>query len=69
MIESPVLQNFVIKRIHKNMLIFLRGRFGEIPPETEEALRAIIDDAKLDELTNLAARCPDLESFKAGISA
>jgi hypothetical protein len=69
MIESPVLQNFLAKRLHKNILTYLRGRFGDIPPETEAALRAVIDETKLDELTNLAARCPDLESFQAGLSA
>ncbi len=38
MIESPVLIQFVAERLHRNLLIFLKGRFGPLPADIEEAL-------------------------------
>ena len=67
MIESPVLQNFLAKRVCRNILDILQIRFGSVPTETRDALERIIDDETLRELNALAVRCSDLEAFRAGL--
>ncbi|MBW3539035.1 MAG: DUF4351 domain-containing protein [Planctomycetes bacterium] len=42
----------------------LKKRFPDMPEATAEAVRSIHDDARLDELFDVAADCPDLESFQ-----
>jgi hypothetical protein len=64
MIESPVLQELLAERMHRAILGSLTGRFGPIPPEVEVALRAVRDDDRLQDLVVLAARCPDMETFR-----
>ena len=54
MIESPVLQSFVAKRVHRAMLDILQIRFGSVPAEIATPLREVIDDEKLAELNKLA---------------
>jgi hypothetical protein len=65
MIESPLIQEIVAERMHKAILRFLTRRFGSVPQEIERRLRTVQDEARLDELLDLAADCPDLETFRA----
>jgi predicted transposase YdaD len=68
MIESPVLQELIqemtAKRAHKMILRVLQDRFGPVPAEVSDALRAVTDEERLDQLASLAARCTDLEAFR-----
>ena len=72
MIESPLLQEFEAKATcrarRKDIVQFLQARYGPVPPELTAALQGVEDEAKLDELVELAARCPDLDSFRAGLT-
>jgi hypothetical protein len=63
MIESPLIQEIVAETKHEAILTFLRARFGSVPEPVVSALRSIQDVHRLDELVDLAGRCPDLESF------
>jgi hypothetical protein len=63
MIESPLIQELMAKRVHKAIHRVLRARFGDVPPEITSALQTVLEDDQLDELVDWAARCPDLEAF------
>jgi hypothetical protein len=65
MIESPVLQRFVAEGRHKDIIKFLRVRFGPLTEDVTAPLQTIVDESKLDELVEAAASCPDLEAFRA----
>jgi hypothetical protein len=69
MIESPVLQEFVAKGQRKSIMVFLIARFGPAARTVGPALDLITDEEKLDGLTELAAKCPDLETFETEISS
>jgi hypothetical protein len=66
MIESPLIQELMAERTHKDILRFLAGRFGLVPPEIAAALQSIEDEQAMDDLVALAVRCPDLEAFAIG---
>jgi hypothetical protein len=63
MIESPLIQEIVAKTIQKDLLDFLQGRFGSVPPGVAERLRAVASERKLEALIKHAGRCSDLEAF------
>ncbi len=63
MIESPLIQELVAERAHKDILRFLAGRFGPVPHEIAATVQSIQDETKLDELVDWASRCPTLEQF------
>jgi len=65
MIESPLPREFVARSRQKDLLNNLRARFGEVPAELTAALKAIVEESRLDELVEFAHRCPDLDSFRA----
>lgn len=69
MIESPILQElkaeWSAEAKRQSIARFLHARFGADPDETTAALAGIVDEATVDELTEFAALCPDLESFLA----
>ena len=73
MIESPILQELkaewsgeaTLKAKRQSIARCLYGRFGADPGETTAALAGIVDEATIDELTEFAAVCPDLETFLA----
>jgi hypothetical protein len=69
MIESPLIQEVVSQFRQKDIGQVLAARFGPVPPEISTARQAIMDGAKLDELVDWAARCPDLDSFRARLSS
>ena len=68
MIESPVLQRLLQEKLgersHKLILGILEDRFGPVPPDVATALRAILDEGRLEQLNKLAARCADLGAFR-----
>ena len=51
------------------IVICLDARFGAQAEELAAPLMTIADDARLRELTKLAAVCPDLQSFRKELSA
>lgn len=63
MIESPLIQEIVAERMHKDILAFLESRFGRVPQDLATDLEAIHDEQTLDELVKLAARCRTLSAF------
>jgi hypothetical protein len=65
MIESPLIQELLGKRAHKDLLLVLEGRFGSVPPELATQLRTIVDEEKLDELMKQVGVCPTLQAFQA----
>ena len=65
MIESPLVKELVAGARQKDLRRFLTSRFGVVPQEILNAIRAITDEARLDELIDWAAQCPDLAAFRA----
>ncbi len=47
----------------------LKDRFGTVPRDVTRLLRAVIEEKKLRKLNVLAAKCPDLEAFRAALLA
>jgi hypothetical protein len=68
MIESPILNSLIAEKaaeaVHAAILAILADRFGPVPGDVEERLKAISDQDRLRELNKAAARCPDLEAFR-----
>jgi hypothetical protein len=69
MIESPLIQELMAQRGHKDIVRVLAARFGSVPPEIEAAVRAIQDESRLDALLDGAALCPDLEAFRQRLAS
>ena len=68
MIESPVLQRLLqeTKQETKQEMILriLVARFRIAAPDIEAELNSIDDDERLNQLVDLAATCPDFDSFR-----
>jgi hypothetical protein len=47
----------------------LEARFGSVPPERLATLDGVADEGRLQGLVRLAATCPDLDTFVAGLAA
>jgi len=73
MIESPLIKEleveFTSKAMHKTILRFLEGRFGPVPEDVRVAVQHIENESALDAMALLAARCPDLDAFRSGLTA
>ena len=69
MIESPVLQEFLAKRQRKWVMLVLIERFGSRANAIAQALDSITDVEKLDKLTRIAVKCPDIETFEHEITS
>jgi hypothetical protein len=69
MIASPLIREITAERSHKQILRFLRNRFGPVPPELEADVRSILDETVLDAAVDLATFSPDLEHFGAELRA
>jgi len=77
MIESPLIQELEAeftskathKAMHKSILVVLEARFGTIPEDVRTAVQRVQDESALLALTQLAARCPDLDEFREGLPA
>jgi hypothetical protein len=68
MIESPLMDRLraIMARqtTHENIISFLESRFGSVPDDLADRLRATEDDARLKDILRFAATCPDLEAFR-----
>ena len=64
MIESPLIQKVRAESIQETLLALLKDRFGTVPRNVTKPLREILDEKKLRQLNVLAAKCPDLETFR-----
>lgn len=49
------------------LIAVLEARFGSVPPELQSELRQTRDAELLEPLVRLAATCPDLAAFSAGL--
>ena len=73
MIESPLIDellaenrhNVLVEARHKDILRFLKTRFGAVDDDLLIKVRAITDEQKLDDLLDEAALGPDLNTFQA----
>ncbi|MBV9123092.1 MAG: hypothetical protein JO112_07030 [Planctomycetes bacterium] len=63
-LEYPIVQEIVAEKLQRMVLDILEVRFGSIPQEVVEELRAIVDEEKLHHLNKLAASSPDLNSWR-----
>jgi len=76
MIDSPLIQELLAETRaetraetqQNNIARFLSTRCGLVPPEIVSALKGIHEKAKLDDLVDWAASCPDLEAFRARLA-
>jgi len=77
MIESPVLdevkeilrKRYVADAFRDGIRANLEARFGSAPEDRIAPLGTINDEARLKGLLKLAATCPDLDTFVAGLNA
>jgi hypothetical protein len=69
LIESLLIREVVAEALQKGLLEALRARFGAVPTELEAEVRSILDETVLDTAIGLAASCPDLGQFEAGLRA
>jgi hypothetical protein len=77
MIESPLIQEleaeFTSKAMHEAMresiLLVLESRFGPTPDDIRAAVQRIQGQSTLRAVTSLAARCPDLDTFRRELPA
>jgi hypothetical protein len=77
MIESPVLdevkeilrKRVVLETMRDTIRAALEARFKTVPADRVAPLQAVADEARLRELVRLAATCPDLDAFVAGLAS
>jgi hypothetical protein len=69
MFESPLLREMIAETIHRDILALLKDRFETVPRTVTKPLQAILDEKKLRQLILLAAKCPDVESFREALLA
>ena len=85
MIESPYLQSLleevvaerlakevakeVAKEHQRNILQVLTKRFGSVPLEIRTLVEAVSEESRLDDLLDWAIACPDLDAFRARLTA
>ena len=71
--ESPLIQGILEearventqKIMRKAIRQILETRFGELRPQIVEALDAVVDERRLDDLITEAVRCTSLDDFRA----
>jgi hypothetical protein len=68
MIESPLLDRILAQKERQtkqaDILRVLKARFGSVPDDLAEKVRAINDLSRLEELLDFTANCHDLEAFR-----
>jgi hypothetical protein len=64
MIESPLIQKLIAKRLQAAIIEVLKDRFGAVPKGVTQGLESILNEKKLTKLTVFAASCPDIEAFR-----
>jgi hypothetical protein len=68
-IESPLIQEVFVWRVREAILRLLATRFGPVPQDVVQSLERFQDEAQLFDLHALAATCPDLDAFRARLTA
>jgi len=66
-IESPLIQQIVAKRLHYAILAVLEDRFGAVPPDLIEEIQSVDNDDQLIDMVRQAAACRDLDAFRAAM--
>ena len=81
MIESPLLTEFeekIRKKVseqtrvttrQEDLITFLEGRFNAVPADIASLIRGLSDEARLSALSRVAGKCPDLDAFRAQLTA
>jgi hypothetical protein len=69
MIESPVLQQMLARGHQTDIQVVLTSRFEIVPADILSTVETIFDRTRLRELLAWAARCPDLEAFRARLTS
>jgi hypothetical protein len=64
MIESPLVQELLVKERQEAIEDFLAARFGQVASELRKQLRAVENLKRLKKLTRVAAKCEDIEAFR-----
>jgi hypothetical protein len=68
MIESPLLKKIVAeskaKSRQESIVLFLEGRFGEVPQDIIKRLRRFRGEKRLKALIKYSVSCPNLETFR-----
>ena len=64
MIESPLLQKMIAEKLQGAIEEALKARFGTVPSDVSNLLRAILNEKKLTKLNGTAAKCTDMEAFR-----
>jgi hypothetical protein len=67
MIESPLIQEWRADALHEVIIALLKDRFHSTPRDVTRQLRKIIDEKKLRKLNLSAAKCRDLDAFRAAL--
>ena len=73
MIESPLIQELMAKKATQTMqndiAAVLEERFGSVPEDVVAALSLVLGEDHLRRLIKQAARCGDLDAFRAALSS
>lgn len=62
--ESPLIQELMAEKLQDAILRILKARFGDVPSDLVEYLRAVTREKKLNALIDKAAVCRNLEAFR-----
>jgi hypothetical protein len=69
MIESPIYKEWRAWGMQEALLSLLEDRIGSVPAEVKSTVEGISDLDRLKALIKVAARCPDLESFRQALAS
>jgi predicted transposase YdaD len=64
-IESPLIQELLCEELHNAIIGFLEGKFGPLPADLCDRVRAIQEVDALRTLSREAGVSPDLDAFRA----
>jgi|SRR5262245_9261711 len=67
--DSVIVKELFAERMHRAIRRVLIRRFGSVPEDIQAKLENVLDDERLDELNELAATCPDIDSFRPKLSS
>ena len=77
MLESPLLNELIDEKVaegvaegrQQDVLEVLEARFGLVPLDVVQRVKAVTNAGQLSQLIKQAARCPDLEAFRQALGA
>lgn len=72
MVQFPIIEKIVgeatLRTRQEMILKFLEARFSPVPQDVDERVRQINDESRLNALVTHAARCADLDAFRAHLN-